>query len=338
MSLPPLIVDPDQLTSASSALSSSSASIPTELPKFSVSGSDPLSAAISTGAVDVESPMLALPVIKTKATTTAQNIGVAGQRYRETDELLARKASQQQFGEDDADAHRATDASRGNHSGGIGKFKASPSFGKDLPTLPDDPSGQKSVTDTLLASMAEGGKSAGAGSAGLPGSLMPDKTDWVLGGAGATAQTFSDKIAELTRRGLETGGDGAAPTLKKAVEEIKNPFTFLGKDAPALGSKLGGGVGAIMSIPAIANDVGQGKMSASQAIAREGVGLVAGTVAGAFVSPVLTPVGGAAAGIAAGTAASKLVDMAWVPLAEAQEAFSESGGPGAAMKAARWGR
>jgi hypothetical protein len=39
-----------------------------------------------------------------------------------------------------------------------------------------------------------------------------------------------------------------------------------------------------------------------------------------------------------GKVAADFFDKAWVPLAEAQEAFSESGGPGAAMKAARWGR
>jgi hypothetical protein len=36
----------------------------------------------------MEAPMAALPGIHATATTTAENIGVAGQRYRETDETL----------------------------------------------------------------------------------------------------------------------------------------------------------------------------------------------------------------------------------------------------------
>jgi hypothetical protein len=166
---------------------------------------------------------------------------------------------------------------------------------------------------------------------------MPDKTDWILGGASATGQAFADKIAELTRRSLATGGDGASPTLKKLVEEIKIPFTFLGRELPALGSKPGGIVGAIMSIPSVFKNLGEG-MPGGQAIAREGVSLVVGTAAGWAATPFVTPVGGVAVAIYSGNFAAGLFDKAWVPLAEAQEAFSESGGPGAAMKAARWGR
>ena len=54
-------------------------------------------------------------------------------------------------------------------------------------------------------------------SAGLPGSLLPDKTDWILGGAGVTAQTITDKVAGLTRSSLANGGNGASPILKNAV-------------------------------------------------------------------------------------------------------------------------
>jgi hypothetical protein len=128
--------------------------------------------------------------------------------------------------------------------------------------------------------------------------------------------------------------------LKKAVEEIKNPFTFLGKEAPALGSKMGGGVGAILSIPSIAKDVGEDNMSAGQAIAREGVGLVIGTAAGGFVSavPVAGPALAIPTAIVVGGWAANGVDLVWGPLSEAQQTFSEMGGPGAAMKVARWGR
>jgi hypothetical protein len=292
-----------------------------------------LSLAIAQGAAQVEAPMAALPGIKANATSVAEKIGVAGQRYRETDEMLAEKARQHLFDHDDAHKQRTADPQSRSRGGGIGKYKASPQFGKDLPSLPDDPSGQKSVTDTLLSNMADGGKSAGAGSTGVPGSLMPDKTDWILGGAGAAGQTVTDKIADITRRGLATGGDGASPTLKKAVEEIKNPFTFLGKEAPALGSKMGGGVGAILSIPSVVKDVGEGNMSAAHAIAREGVGLVGGTVAGGLATPFVGPVGGAVFGIFAGNVAAHGVDFVWEPLQEFGKAAADGG-----FKAARLGR
>ena len=131
----PLKVDTDELDAASAILKSAAGQIPTQLPQFSVNGSDPLSAAIRAGSAQMEAPMAALPWIKAEATTTAEKIGVAGQRYRETDETLAQKAKEQQFDKDDADA------ARGTQGGGIGKYKASPQFGKDAPPLsPADPS------------------------------------------------------------------------------------------------------------------------------------------------------------------------------------------------------
>lgn len=163
----------------------------------------------------------------------------------------------------------------------------------------------------------------------------PDETDWILGGAGATAQTFVDKIAELTRRGLDTGGDGASPILKKAVGEIRHPFTFLGEEDPPLGSKMDGGIGAIMSIPAIARDVGEGNMSAGQAIAREGVGMVVGTALGAPLSavPVVGPPAAIGVGILAGNLAAKGVDVMWEPLQEFGKAAADGG-----YRVARLGR
>ena len=126
----PLKVDTDELDAASAILKSAAGQIPTQLPQFSVNGSDPLSAAIAAGSAQMEAPMAALPWIQANATTTAENIGVAGKRYRETDETLAQKAKEQQFDK------------RGTHGGGIGKYKASPVFGKDLPTPPEDDFGQ----------------------------------------------------------------------------------------------------------------------------------------------------------------------------------------------------
>jgi hypothetical protein len=240
----PLKVDTDGLDAASAILKSAAGQIPTQLPQFSVNGSDPLSAAIAAGSAQMEAPMAALPWIQANATTAAEKIGVAGQRYRETDETLAQKAKEQQFDKNAQEIDGSAQEIKGlSHSqAAIEQLTRTMTEGGATGSP-----GQKSVTDTLLDNIADGGKAAGAGPAGVPGSLMPDKTDWILGGAGATGQAFADKIAELTRRSLATGGDGASPTLKKLVEEIKNPFTFLGKDTPALGSKPGGIVGVYVS-------------------------------------------------------------------------------------------
>jgi hypothetical protein len=332
----PLKVDTDELDAASAILKSAAGQIPTQLPQFSVNGSDPLSAAIAAGSAQMEAPMAALPWIQANATTTAENIGVAGKRYRETDETLAQKAKEHQFDKNAQEIDGSAQEIKGlSHSqAAIEQLTRTMTEGGATGSP-----GQKSVTDTLLDNMADGGKAASAGPAGVPESLMPDKTDWILGGASATGQAFADKIAELTRRSLATGGDGASPTLKKLVEEIKIPFTFLGRELPALGSKPGGIVGAIMSIPSVFKNLGE-DMPVGQAIAREGASLVVGTAAAVPVTlvPMVGPALAIPTQIFVGNLAANLVDFAWVPLAEAQEAFSESGGPGAAMKAARWGR
>ena len=98
----PLIVDTDQLDSASKILGQAAGAIPAPLPKLSVPGTDPLSLAVATGAVQVEAPMAALSAIEADATTTAENIGVAGQKYSAVDQAYAEKAKQlqQQFGTD----------------------------------------------------------------------------------------------------------------------------------------------------------------------------------------------------------------------------------------------
>jgi hypothetical protein len=88
-----LRVDTDVLDAANAILKSAAGQIPTQLPQFSVNGSDPLSAAIGAGSGQMEARMAALPGIQAKAKTVAGNIGVAGQKYRETDETLAQKAS-----------------------------------------------------------------------------------------------------------------------------------------------------------------------------------------------------------------------------------------------------
>ena len=97
-----LRVDTDVLDAANAILKSAAGQIPTQLPQFSVNGSDPLSAAIAAGSAQMEAPMAALPGIQAEAKTVAGNIGVAGQKYRETDEMLAQKAKQQQFAKTDS--------------------------------------------------------------------------------------------------------------------------------------------------------------------------------------------------------------------------------------------
>ena len=90
----PLNVETDVLSAASKILRTAAGQIPVPPPKVSVPGTDPLSLAIAQGAAQVEAPLAALPRIKAEATTVAENIGIAGQRYAETDQMLAEKAKQ----------------------------------------------------------------------------------------------------------------------------------------------------------------------------------------------------------------------------------------------------
>lgn len=94
---PPLVVDPDRLASASSALLTAAGDIPVMPPALSVPGADLLSTAISHGSAEVELPMADLPVIKTDATTTAENVGLAGTIYTNKDAELAARAASHQF-------------------------------------------------------------------------------------------------------------------------------------------------------------------------------------------------------------------------------------------------
>lgn len=73
--------------------------------------------------------------------------------------------------------------------------------------------GEESAAASILGAMAGGppvGGDRGLASStdGLTGSLLPDKTDWILGGAGATGQLITDKVAALTREGLADSGKG----------------------------------------------------------------------------------------------------------------------------------
>jgi hypothetical protein len=311
MTLPTLIVDPTQLTSASSALSASAGNIPTELPKFSVAGDDPLSAAISAGAVDVESPMLALPAIKAKATTTAENIGVAAQRYRETDEAFASKVAGHNFAAGAATAN----GDRAGGGGGSGRFKtAFGAGGKDLPPL-----------------------SPAATPGGIAFDLPPltddvDENFSVNDLVGATGDGMKAEVKKATQKGWE-GFKGAAEAIEgtgklltrtsaivdslETASDMYNQMNAPGGAAfataaadhlPNLGLQLGAGaLGA------------EGGMAAGAALGTmifPGVGTINGAGLGGFAGSLLASKAGAAAGetmsagIHAFAAADSFVD-AW---------------------------
>jgi hypothetical protein len=92
--------------------------------------------------------MAALPWINANATATAENIGVAGQRYRETDETLAQKAKEQQFAEPDS---APTTVQLVDHK------TAPPPQPTPTPTPPIPPEMQKRL-DEQDAKIAEQGK------------------------------------------------------------------------------------------------------------------------------------------------------------------------------------
>lgn len=113
----PLIVDPDRLARASSALGFAAADIPIVAPYVPAHGEDLLSMAIAKGALDIELPMQALPEIKRNATETAENVGAAGKMYTDTDREAAEKASRYQF------------ANQGSPGFGAGGLPAAPVAG-----------------------------------------------------------------------------------------------------------------------------------------------------------------------------------------------------------------
>ena len=90
-----------------------------------------------------------------------------------------------------------------------------------------------------------------------------------------------------------------------------------------------------MSIPAIARDVGEGNMSAGQAIAREGCGHGRGYRVRRTPSavPVVGPPAAIGVGILAGNLAAKGVDVMWEPLQEFGKAAADGG-----YRVARLGR
>lgn len=85
--LPPLSVDPAQLSAAGGALKSSALELPQAPAPFMPVGTDPLSTAIIGQIPAVETPIATqLPLIKAEATTTASNVEDAAEAYATTDQ------------------------------------------------------------------------------------------------------------------------------------------------------------------------------------------------------------------------------------------------------------
>jgi hypothetical protein len=279
----PLKVDTDGLDAASAILKSAAGQIPTQLPQFSVNGSDPLSAAIAAGSAQMEAPMAALPWIQSEATTTAENIGVAGKRYRETDETLAQKAQQQQF------------PTGGDGQGGI-------------PKPPDIHSGP--------------GVGDGAGGKGAPEKFdwSPDGKDWTFIGAGAVVDGTTDAVRKAAvtamKEGPTSGPGKASPGLVKFLDDVK----IAGKTLRGV-SGAGGLMSAVMVIPNVLADMGEDGLR--KAIGKNAGGAAAGVGAAALtgaalfsVVPGVGTVIGLGAGAVAGYLATEYLDTNWESLAD----------------------
>lgn len=84
--LPPLKVNPEELAVAGGALEASALDLPKPPDPFMPVGTDPLSVAIIGQIPAVETPIMTqLPLVKTQATTTANNVVTTAQEYMATD-------------------------------------------------------------------------------------------------------------------------------------------------------------------------------------------------------------------------------------------------------------
>jgi hypothetical protein len=245
-----------------------------------------------------------------------------GPKYRETDETLAQKAKEQQFDKDAQEIDGSAQEIKGlSHSqSAIDQLMRNVTEG-----------GQKSVTDTLLSNMADGGTAKTSVDATLKATLTDmgkelagDKTDWILGTGGALASKLGDGVAELTRAGSPENKWAA-----KAVEEIK----LFGSKVK--GSPLGGFMSAVFSGAAFAKDTGQDHMPPVHAFLRESTAFVAGTVAG---GPLKLSIVGAPLGMAIGGVASNATAYVMDTFYDMGKGVADAGGPGAALRVARWGQ
>jgi hypothetical protein len=264
-------VDTDQVNSASKILQTAAGTIPAPLPKLSVPGTDPLSLAVAKGAIQVEAPMVALPGIKAEATTTAQNIGLAGQKYAETDETLARKAREQQFatGEDKESKEDAPDWSYNDVAGATaeGAKAEAEKAGKF----------NKGQLDEVVRSEAK------AGDAALTKAGLEDVIDRAEG-VGKIAKGFSKAVnfAEVV--------DGVKKGYHQIHDDHAAPITaFIDQGAHTFGGILAGGVGA-------EGGAALGGMLGTALIPIPGVGTAIGAGFGALAGSLLASDAGKAAG------------------------------------------
>ncbi len=156
--------------------------------------------------------------------------------------------------------------------------------------------------------------------------LAPTKGEVLTGAAGAIAGGTADGVRGATTTLIAaspgTGPGKADPGLLRWLEDAK----IGGVEMPGF-SRIGGVVGAASAIPAVMSDIKDGN-SVPEAITRETAGVAAGLWAGAeFGAAVgsIVPGAGTAVGLVAGAvvgagfafAASKTVEVAWEPAADA---------------------
>jgi hypothetical protein len=161
------------------------------------------------------------------------------------------------------------------------------------------------------------------------------KGDIAIGAAGAVAGGTADGVRQATTRLINespgTGPGKADPGLLKWLEDP----TIGGVELKGF-SRLGGVVAAASAVPAVMSDIHDGN-SVAEAVTREtvgtGAGLWAGAAAGGFLADVaaggaigsVVPGAGTVVGVVAGAVvgagaallASKTVELAWDPVAEA---------------------
>jgi uncharacterized protein YukE len=176
------------------------------------------------------------------------------------------------------------------------------------------------------AESADGGAGAGEG----PGFTVT-KGDVAIGAAGAIAGGTADGVRQTTLKAIKdnpgTGPGKASPGLLDWFEDPEvNGVELKGF------SRVAGVVGVASAVPAVMSDIHDGN-SVAEAVTREGVGttlgmgfgaiagdMAAGALAGTVVPGAGTAVGlvvGAVVGAGAALGGSKVVEMAWEPVANA---------------------
>lgn len=147
-----------------------------------------------------------------------------------------------------------------------------------------------------------------------------------IGAAGAVAGGTAEGVRQTTLKAIKespgTGPGKADPALLKWFEDPK----VGGVELKGF-SRVGGVVAAASAVPAVMSDIHDGN-SVAEAVTREGVGVAAGLWTGAETGALIgsvfpgagTAVGlvaGAAVGAGASLLASKGVEAAWHPVADA---------------------